>query len=176
MKRGLFIGRFQPFHNGHYSAIKDILDNEDEVIVCVAASQFSYTISNPFSSGERIEMILRSIKDLRNRVVVLSSPNTESNSIWLENIIETFPNFETVYTNNNLVRLLWEKRGYKVCEVKFFEMDKFNGTYIRKLILEDKKWEDKVPKETRDYIKEISGDKRIKEILKIEDKLRDGTV
>ncbi|HNR45229.1 MAG TPA: nicotinamide-nucleotide adenylyltransferase [Methanofastidiosum sp.] len=176
MSRGLFIGRFQPFHNGHYMAIKDILKIEDEVIICVAASQVSYTISNPFSSGERIEMILRSVKDLRDKVIILSSPNTESNSMWVENIIDTFPPFDNVYTNNTLVRLLWEKRGYKVSEVRFHQKEEFNGTLIRKLISSDKKWSDLVPNETRNYIKEISGEKRIKEILNIEEKLRDGAV
>lgn len=176
MSRGLYIGRFQPFHNGHYRAIKDILKMEDEVIVCVAASQLSYTISNPFSSGERIEMILRSIKELRDKVIILTSPNTESNSFWVENIIDTFPPFEKVYTNNTLVRLLWEKRGYKVSEVKFYQKEEFNGTLIRKLISLDKKWDSLVTVETRNYIHEIDGEKRIKEILKIEEKLRDGVV
>ena len=176
MSRGLFIGRFQPFHNGHYMAIKDILKIEDEVVICVAASQLSYTISNPFSGGERIEMILRSIKEMREKVIILSSPNTESNSVWVENIIDTFPSFDKVYTNNTLVRLLWEKRGYKVSEVKFHQKEKFNGTLIRKLISLDKKWSDLVPTETRSYIKEIGGEKRIKEILNIEEKLRNGVI
>ena len=176
MGRGLYIGRFQPFHNGHYMVIKDILKNEDEVIVCVAASQFSYTITNPFSSGERIEMILRSIKSLRDRIIVLSSENMDSNSLWVENIIDTFPRFETVYTNNTLVKLLWEKRGFKVSEIKFFEKDKYNGTRIRELISEGDKWEDLVTNETKDYIKEIKGEDRIKEIYKIEEKLRNGAL
>lgn len=176
MSRGLFIGRFQPFHNGHYMAIRDILKIEDEVIICVAASQISYTISNPFSGGERIEMILRSINEIRDKVIILSSPNTESNSMWVENIIDTFPPFDKVYTNNTLVRLLWEKRGYNVSEVKFHQKEGFNGTLIRKLISLDKKWGDLVPAETRNYIKEIGGEKRIKEILNIEEKLRDGAV
>lgn len=176
MKRGLFIGRFQPFHKGHYNAVKEILKVENEVIVCVAASQFSHTISNPFSCGERIEMILRSIKDMRNRVIILSSPNMESNALWMENIIDTFPKFENVYTNNTLVKLLWEKRGFKVHEIKFFEKERYNGTYIRKLISEGDIWMDLVPIETRDYINEINGKERIKEIIKIEEKLIERTV
>jgi nicotinamide-nucleotide adenylyltransferase len=175
MRRGLFIGRFQPFHKGHYSAIKDILKVEDEVIICVAASQLSYSISNPFSCGERVEMILRSVGDIRDKVIVLSSPNIENNSLWVENIIDTFPYFDKVYTNNTLVRLLWEKRGYKVTEFNFYKKEEFNGTYIRNLISQSKKWEELVPVETKNYIKEINGEKRIKEILRIEEKLREGT-
>lgn len=176
MKRGLFIGRFQPFHNGHYHAINEILKKEDELIVCVAASQFSYTITNPFSCGERIEMILRSAKSIRNKLIILSSPNIDSNVLWVENIIETFPKFETVYSNNKLVKLLWEKRGYKIAEVNFFEKEEFNGTNIRELISKGEDWEKLVPKETKEYIKEIRGEKRIKELQKVEEKLRNGAI
>lgn len=176
MKRGLFIGRFQPFHKGHYRAIMDILKHEDELIICVAASQFSYTIDNPFSCGERIEMILRSIKNMRDKLIVLSSPNMESNSLWVENIIETFPKFETVYSNNKLVKLLWEKRGYQVAEVNFFDKEDYNGTYIRKHMSNDENWENKVPDETKEYIKEIKGEKRIRELQEVEEKLRNGAI
>jgi len=119
-------------------------------------------------------MILRSLKELRNRVIVLSSPNMESNSLWVDNIIDTFPSFEKVYTNNNLVRLLWEKRGYKTSEVKFYQKDELNGTSIRKRISMNQKWDNLVPPETNKYIQEINGENRIREILKIEEKLREG--
>jgi nicotinamide-nucleotide adenylyltransferase len=113
---------------------------------------------------------------MRDKVIILTSPNTESNSFWVENIIDTFPQFDKVYTNNTLVRILWERRGYKISEVKFYKKDEFNGTLIRELISLDKNWGNLVPVETRKYIQEICGEKRIKEILKIEEKLRDGAV
>ena len=31
--RGLYIGRFQPFHNGHLQAIKYVLENVDELVI-----------------------------------------------------------------------------------------------------------------------------------------------
>ncbi len=176
MSRGLFIGRFQPFHKGHLKAINDILKIEDEVIICVAASQYSYTISNPFSSGERIEMILRAMNESRNKLIILSSPNYESNSLWVENIIETFPKFDRVYSNNKLVKILWEKGGYEVSNIDFYKKEELNGTLIRKLISQGEDWEALVPIEVKKYIKGIKGEKRIKDILKIEEKLRDGTV
>ena len=37
MSRGLFIGRFQPFHYGHLAALKWILSREDEVIFALEA-------------------------------------------------------------------------------------------------------------------------------------------
>lgn len=176
MSRGLFIGRFQPFHNGHLKAINDILKVEDEVIVCVAASQFSYTVSNPFSCGERVEMILRALREMRNKITVLSSPNFESNALWVENIVDTFPQFHRVYTNNKLVRILWEKKGYDVSSIDFYRKEELNGTSIRQMIIKGKDWNKLVPIEVRNYIREIEGEKRIKDTMKIEEKLRDGAV
>ncbi|MEM3715338.1 MAG: adenylyltransferase/cytidyltransferase family protein, partial [Nitrososphaeria archaeon] len=54
----VYIGRFQPFHNGHYAALKWILEKEKSpIILCIGSAQYSHTVENPFTAGERIEMI-----------------------------------------------------------------------------------------------------------------------
>ena len=57
IKRGLVIGRFQPPHLGHLGVIKEVLNQQDEVIIVVAASQLSHTKKNPLTAGERITLI-----------------------------------------------------------------------------------------------------------------------
>ena len=57
MKRALFIGRFQPFHHGHYYAIKKLMKKHDEVVVVIGSSEDGFTTENPFTCGERIEMM-----------------------------------------------------------------------------------------------------------------------
>jgi len=57
MTTGLFIGRFQPFHLGHLSDIKDALKEVDELVIAIGSSQHSGTKENPFSTEERIKMI-----------------------------------------------------------------------------------------------------------------------
>jgi len=56
-KRALFVGRFQPFHNGHLHAVKSILGDADELVVVVGSAQMSHEPDNPFTAGERLEMI-----------------------------------------------------------------------------------------------------------------------
>ena len=56
-KKGIYIGRFSPFHNGHLESIKNILTQVDEVIIVVGSAQLCYQIQNPFTAGERITMI-----------------------------------------------------------------------------------------------------------------------
>ncbi|HDM88409.1 MAG TPA: nicotinamide-nucleotide adenylyltransferase, partial [Candidatus Bathyarchaeota archaeon] len=43
MRRGLFIGRFQPPHLGHLHAIKQALEECDELIIVIGSSQYSHT-------------------------------------------------------------------------------------------------------------------------------------
>ena len=56
-RRALFVGRFQPFHNGHIHAIGEILEESDELIIVVGSAQMSHEPDNPFTAGERLEMI-----------------------------------------------------------------------------------------------------------------------
>ena len=55
MKRGLFIGRFQPFHLGHLKDIKRAIQEVDELVIGVGSSNEECTKENPFTVEERIE-------------------------------------------------------------------------------------------------------------------------
>ena len=53
----VFIGRFQPFHNGHKAVIEAALEQAKEVIVVVGSSFAARNIRNPFTFKERKSMI-----------------------------------------------------------------------------------------------------------------------
>lgn len=53
----VFIGRFQPFHNGHKAIIDAALEKAKEVIVVVGSSFAARNIRNPFTFEERRSMI-----------------------------------------------------------------------------------------------------------------------
>lgn len=53
----VFIGRFQPFHNGHKAVIEAALEQAKEVVVVVGSSFAARNIRNPFTFQERKEMI-----------------------------------------------------------------------------------------------------------------------
>lgn len=53
----VFIGRFQPFHAGHYHVVKEALKKSSEVIIILGSHQSARTFKNPFTTEERIKII-----------------------------------------------------------------------------------------------------------------------
>ena len=53
----VFIGRFQPFHNGHKAVIEAALEQAKEVVIVVGSSFAARNIRNPFTFQERKAMI-----------------------------------------------------------------------------------------------------------------------
>ena len=53
----VFIGRFQPFHNGHKAVIEAALEKAKEVVIVVGSSFAARNIRNPFTFEERKAMI-----------------------------------------------------------------------------------------------------------------------
>jgi len=168
-RRALFIGRFQPFHLGHLAALKWILNREDIVIVGIGSSQLSHDSINPFTAGERIEMIWRVLKSegLLSRCIITTIPDTnKKHSLWVSMVLHYAPRFQCVYTNDPLSQLLFKEANIEVFPIPMFNRSEYSATRIRRLIAEGKPWEHLVPKEVARFIKEISGEDRIRKIFK----------
>lgn len=54
---GVFIGRFQPFHNSHLDVAKYALTQSKELIIIIGSAKSALDIKNPFSYNDRVEMI-----------------------------------------------------------------------------------------------------------------------
>ncbi|NCS91913.1 MAG: nicotinamide-nucleotide adenylyltransferase [Candidatus Altiarchaeum hamiconexum] len=163
--RALFVGRFQPLHPGHIKAIIEI-SKKYEVIVVVGSAQENYTAKNPFTAGERAEMIIReeNFKNLNLNVIPVSDIN--NHTIWVKYIISLLPKFDIVYTRNPLTKILFEKEGFEVTAQKIYtdEYGKiYSGTNIRNEILNKHEniWKKMISESAYKFIKEIKGDERI---------------
>lgn len=78
----VFIGRFQPFHNGHHQAIVTAYQNSNNVLVILGSCNLPRTMKNPFSAAERREMINGAEKD----IIVKYSYDVGSNEAWIQQI------------------------------------------------------------------------------------------
>lgn len=173
-KTAVFLGRFQPIHNGHLKVIEIILNEADELIILIGSSQYSHSFNNPFTAGERISMIRRALKendlDLA-RIYIIPIPDTNDNRIWVSHVVATIPEFDIFFTNNPLVSRLMKEAGYKTQNTQMIDRDRLSSTAIRNKIYNDQPWESLVPNVVATFIKKIDGLNRIKDIGKIELKL-----
>ena len=74
MKYSLFIGRWQPFHDGHRTLIQKVLDEGKNV--CIACRMTDIDIENPFDYKEREKMIRHVFPD-KERVLIMAIPDIE---------------------------------------------------------------------------------------------------
>jgi len=165
--RALFIGRFQPFHKGHMAMVKRILETNDEIIVGIGSAQYSHTGENPFTAGERYEMIKRALDaEGIHDYHIVPIPDTHVHSVWVSHVKSLVPYFDVVYTNSDLVVRLFREHGMKVLSPPLLERETYSGTVIRRRMLKGGDWESLVPPVVAAYIKEIDGVQRIRETYK----------
>jgi len=167
------MGRFQPFHLGHLDLVRQILSECDDVIIAVTSAQFNYLEKDPFTAGERIEMIHESIKESDvdiSKCFVLSIENQFNIATWGSYLKTALPKFDKVYSGNEYVAMLLADSDIVVSSPKFLDRTKYNATKIRSMIVSDGNWEDYVPKAVSKTIHQINGVNRLKIISKSDTK------
>ena len=163
MKRALFIGRFQPFHNAHLLDIKKILKEVDEVVIAIGSSQGKNTSENPFSYKERKQMIVNTLK--KNKIKnykIYPVPDLYNDRKWVEYMKNNLPSYEFVYSGNPWTLRCFKRFDSKVKKIKLIKG--ISSTIVRNMIIKNKNWKKLVPKEIFDYIGKINGEERIRKI------------
>ena len=169
MRRGLYLGRFQPYHLGHHEVLKQIATEVDEIIVGIGSAQISHEIDNPFTAGERVLMVSRAIEELDIKHYVIPIEDIRRNSLWVAHVMSMVPPFDVAYTNNPLVIELLSEAGIDVRESPLFKRNSYSGTEIRRRMLENDRWEQFVPEKVVEIIKEIDGVKRLRTVAQSDD-------
>ncbi|MHA1650088.1 MAG: nicotinamide-nucleotide adenylyltransferase [Candidatus Helarchaeota archaeon] len=167
VKRGVMIGRFQPFHFGHLKGIQQILKEVDELIILIGSAQYSHSFNNPFTAGERIMMIHAALLEYDidlTRCYIIPLMDTNDNRIWVAHLVSCVPSFDVAYSHNPLVKRLLYESGISVKSTQLYNREIYSATEVRNRILNNGAWEELVPKSVADIIKDISGVERIQQI------------
>lgn len=146
---GIFIGRFQPFHNGHLYALRYSLSKCDKLIIGIGSSRESGTKLNPLSSLERVQIIKAALKgtgiDMR-KVRFLNIPDFRDNEAWFSYIIKKAPKIGIVFSNNRLVKRIFTSHKIKVIAPGWHKRQLLRASSIRKMIGSSAvKWHSRVP-------------------------------
>lgn len=166
MKRALFIGRFQPFHNAHLKDIKDIIKEADEIIIAIGSSNEKNTLENPFSYNERkqmISLVLRKNKIKNFRIYPV--PDLYNDRRWVDYIKKNIPKCDFVYSGNPWTLRCFRKHDSKTKKIRLIKG--MSSSIIRDRIVKKEKWQNLVPKEIIGYILKIKGVERIWRISKV---------
>ncbi|RQH03535.1 nicotinamide-nucleotide adenylyltransferase [Natrarchaeobius oligotrophus] len=164
MTRGFYIGRFQPFHNGHRNMVAQIADDVDELILGIGSADDSHTVRNPFTAGERIMMITKSLVDTDLVTYAVPIEDLERNSVWVSHVQSMSPDFDVAYSNNPLVIQLFREAGIEVRQSPMFNREVLEGTEVRERMINDDDWESLVPEAVVEVVDEIDGTERIRMI------------
>jgi nicotinamide-nucleotide adenylyltransferase len=160
--RGFYIGRFQPYHDGHHAMVERIAEEVDELILGIGSADDSHTVHDPFTAGERIMMITKAVAEFDLTTYVVPLEDINRNAIWVSHVESMCPEFDVAYSNNPLVVRLFEERGIEVRQSPMFERERLEGSEIRERMVEGEQWHDRVPDAVIDIIEEISGVQRLK--------------
>jgi bifunctional NMN adenylyltransferase/nudix hydrolase len=84
----VFIGRFQPFHNGHLKILREALTRSKRLILLVGSSNRARDIRNPWTYQERCDMI-NSCLTLAEKSRIFYAPLPDylyQDGAWVENV------------------------------------------------------------------------------------------
>ena len=168
LKRGLVVGRFQPFHKGHLFLVRQILQDCDELIIAIGSAQFNYSYTDPFTAGERIMMIHAALVESKINLTkchIVPVVNDENNARWFGHLKSMVPHFDILYSGNEFVTSLVSGQT-EILKPRFSRRNEYNGTNIRKLMSSSHRWKKFVPDAVAEIIEQIDGVTRIQFLLK----------
>lgn len=155
MTTALVIGRFQPFHKGHIHAIEYVRKNADKIIIGVGSALESHTINNPFTAAERIEMIIIAINEMKwplSDFLIIPIPDAPYHKEWVSIVESIIPNFDVVYSNDPLTRILFKEGGYAVKGIPLLNRESYSGEEFRKRVVNEGHWRELVTDDVAEYL------------------------
>lgn len=161
------VGRFQPFHLGHMGLVGQALSMYEEVVVAVSSAQYNYLPRDPFTAGERVEMVRRALASegpdgALSRCIALPIDDRPDNAAWAAHLRSALPPFGAVLSGNPYVELLLSDAGARVDRPEMVERGRYVGSGIRAMMARgDGAWKGLVPRAVAEYIGEIGGAERV---------------
>ena len=178
---GLYIGRFQPFHNGHMSIVQAMLEECEELVIGIGSPYKSHSERNPFTAEERIEMIRESLREAGvplEKVQIVTIPDIGRPALWAKHVESITPRFGRVYSGSAYVaRLFKEEGGYDVKQLSLLKEgdEPISATRIRESMVDNPAytytlkgtapWQQMIPPAVARIIEKIGGEERLRAVL-----------
>ena len=162
------MGRFQPFHLGHMSLVAQAMAECDDIIIAVTSTQYNYLEKDPFTAGERIEMIRNALNESGidpGRYMILGLENQHNVATWPAYIRAALPPFQRIYSGNPYVAMLLRDYGTEVAEPDMVDRERFNASVLRRMMADGGDWRERVPPAVARFVESVDGEGRVRTIL-----------
>jgi len=161
----IYIGRFEPPHNGHFATIRKALEQTERLLIFIGSHEICRSLRNPFTTEERLEMLKISLtqSELKKITFIPIHDSNYNHTEWVKEVKELLAlNFQTpIPSNIGVIGHKKDKTSYYLDlfpEWEFVEMPLLEGgissTEIRN------KWlggvlteQDKIPQAVYSYLK-----------------------
>jgi len=86
----IYIGRFEPPHNGHFATIRKALEQTEKMLIFIGSHEVCRSLRNPFTTEERMEMLRISLtKDEQKKITFIPIHDSNYNHIeWVKELKE----------------------------------------------------------------------------------------
>lgn len=150
-----FLGRFQPFHEGHKNVVEEYRDKFDVFKIIVGSADKEREEENPLTFEERKEIIHECFPDIEVLPLKDEEKTEEGNREWVEKIEGL--DIDTVISQNELVqRLVSEHTALELVAQDLYDPEIYSGTEVRRRIKSGEEWRYLVPKCAKEKIEEFT--------------------
>jgi nicotinamide-nucleotide adenylyltransferase len=146
--RGLVVGRFQPFHNGHKALVQAALEQCVNVVVGIGSANGKPSLKNPFSLEERRAMVAsvfaKEVAD--GTVTTIALPDINNPPRYADHVVGLTGPISKVFGNDDATLTLFEDAGLPVVRTGLVDRQRFEASTIRMQLAEgDAAWRKAVP-------------------------------
>jgi cytidyltransferase-like protein len=141
----VFIGRVQPLHNSHIELLTHALEISEKLLIIIGSSFAARTVKNPFTFEERKAMILASLSEYEDRIVV--EPQRDyfyDEAQWSMEVTQKIKKHFNLTDTIGLVGMYKDHSSYYLNNFPFLEFIPFQpkfapsgATEVREALFED---------------------------------------
>jgi nicotinamide-nucleotide adenylyltransferase len=143
----------------------------NELIIVVGSAQYGFDKRNPFTAGERLQMLREMLDEAKinpHNYWLIPISDIGNNALWATHVTTICPTFSVVYSNNQLVQRLFKEKGFKVLGIDFVKREEYSSTKIRQLLKSKGSWEQAVPPAVAKILKELDAEERLYDLLTLD--------
>lgn len=146
--RGLVLGRFQPFHNGHRALVQHALERCGSVVVAIGSATEAPSLRQPFTAKERRQMVEVAFQRevAVGLVTFVDVPDLHDPPRYARHALALTGPVDAVFGNDDATLDLFEAEGVRVERPGLVDRTRFEAKAIRALLAaDDAQWRKLVP-------------------------------